>query len=138
MARSIWLVVAWLFAALPVSADIFKCAEKNGMDRYQNFPCSFDSIGSLAPGLPSVASTSRPGDASWTKPTPLAVASAGRPSEATEPRIGMTQGEVTAIWGEPLETDEDERKEGRIEIWRYADGRSVQFSSKRRVFAMQR
>jgi hypothetical protein len=62
----------------------------------------------------------------------------GGSTNASEPRIGMTEAEVAAIWGEPEERTQDELREGRIEIWRYAYGRSVQFSNKRRVLAVQR
>ena len=37
--------------APPLAAEIFKCTAKDGMPRYQNFPCEFDSIGwSPTPG----------------------------------------------------------------------------------------
>ena len=129
------------FCAAPLaSAEIFKCVEKNGMERYQNFPCSIDSIGSLPSSPPSAASTSRSGGTSHAMPTtvPVAVAALGRAANASEPRIGMTEDEVRAIWGEPEETIQDEPKEGRIEIWRYGDSRSVHFSNKHRVVAVQR
>jgi hypothetical protein len=50
----------------------------------------------------------------------------------------MTMAEVTAIWGEPEETSQEEPRDGRIEIWRYADGRSVQFSNKQLVLLVDR
>jgi hypothetical protein len=49
----------------------------------------------------------------------------------------MASEEVKALWGEPVETIQDEPVTGRIEIWRYADGRSVQFNNKHRVLAVQ-
>ena len=45
---------------------------------------------------------------------------------------------IPLIWGEATEVIQDEPKAGRIEIWRYADGRSVQFNVKHRVTAAQR
>ena len=57
---------------------------------------------------------------------------------ASEPRSGMTEDEVKAIWGEPEEIIQDEPRDGRIEIWRYGDGRSVQFSNKHRVLIVDR
>jgi hypothetical protein len=72
------------------------------------------------------------------KAAPVAVASSGKSTVASEPRIGMTKDEVTAIWGEPEETIQDEPRDGRIEIWRYGDGRFVQFSNKHRVLVVQR
>jgi len=50
----------------------------------------------------------------------------------------MTEDEVRAIWGEPSEIEQDEPRDGRIEIWRYGDGRFVQFSNKRRALVVQR
>jgi len=140
MARLSWLVVAWLFAAPQASAEIFKCADKNGMERYQNFPCAIYSIGSLPSGPPSANSASPPGIASQASPAakPVAVATAGRSPDASEPRAGMTEDEVRTIWGEPDETIQDEPRDGRIEIWRYGNGRFVQFSNKRRVLVVQR
>lgn len=140
MARLSWLAVAWLFAAPPASAEIFKCTDKLGLDRYQNFPCSIDSIGSLPSGPPSANSESPPDGASRAKPAamPVAVASTGRTANASEPRIGMTEEEVTAIWGQPDEIIQDEPRDGRIEIWNYSDGRFVQFSNKHRVLVVQR
>ena len=132
--------MAWLLAAPSASAEIFKCADQNGVDRYQNFPCSIDSIGSLPSGPPSANTTSPPGGARQAKPTamPIAVASTGRTATASEPRIGMTEDEVKAIWGEPDEIIQDEPRDGRIEIWNYSDGRFVQFSNKHRVLVVQR
>jgi len=109
------------------------------MARLQNFACAIDSLGSL-PSDPT-PSTTAPGGANPTTPAamPVAVGSAGRPAKASEPRVGMTENEVTAIWGEPSEIIQDEPwKNGRIEIWRYGDTRSVQFSNKHRVLAVQR
>ena len=114
------------------------------MVRYQNFPCAIDSIGSLqsAPPLaPPPANTTSPSSvSSQASPTaiPVAVAATGKPSVAKEPRVGMTTEEVTAIWGEPEDVIQDELREGRIEIWRYGDGRSVQFSNKHRVLVVDR
>jgi hypothetical protein len=140
MSKFMWILVSALCAASPTSAEIFKCVAKDGGDLYQNFPCQFDSLGSL-PSSPQAAKTPLPpGDASQAKPkaAPVDVASTGKPANAREPGLGMTPDEVRAIWGEPMETDQDELREGRIEIWRYADRRSVQFNQKHRVLAVQR
>ena len=140
MARLSWLVVAWLFAAPSASAEIFKCADKNGVDRYQNFPCAIDSIGSLPSGPPSANSASPPGIARQASPAakPVAVATSGRSPNASEPRAGMTVDEVRTIWGEPDEIIQDEPRDGRIEIWNYSGGRFVQFSNKHRALVVQR
>ena len=140
MPRLNWFVVAWLFAAPPAAAEIFRCTDKSGMDRYQNFPCAIESIGSQPSRPPSANTTSPPGGAGQPTPMamPVAVASVGRTAYASEPRVGMTEDEVRAIWGEPEETIQDEPRDGRIEIWRYGDGRFVQFSNKHRALVVQR
>ena len=136
VSKSIWILVLVLCAA-PAFAEIFKCAGKNGADLYQNFPCHIDSLGSL-PSIAPAATT--PGDASQAKPkaTPVNVASTAKSANAREPGVGMTHDEVRAIWGEPVETIEEDRREGRTEIWRYGDNRSVKFNRKERVVAVQR
>jgi len=54
-------------------------------------------------------------------------------------RIGMTSDEVRALLGEPEEMVDDEPAEGgRISIWRYADGRTVQLDHKHRVMEVTR
>ena len=138
--RLTWIAVPLvIFAAPGVSAEIFKCAKINGMDHYQNFPCSTDSTGSLS-GPTSATATSPLGSPHPTRlaAIPMPVASTGTSVDAGEPRIGMTMDETAAIWGKPLETDQDERKEGRVDIWRYADGRFVEFNRKQRVLAVKR
>ena len=132
------LILVPMFLHVPAaSAEIFKCVTKNGMALYQNFPCQFDSIG-WVPSAPDFAKkTSVTSDAIRQR------AKAGRVDAAStasnEPYIGMTSDEVTALLGEPEERIEDEpAKGGRISIWRYADGRSVQFDHEHRVLAVQR
>ena len=139
------LVLPLLLAAAPASAEIFKCAAKNGLPLYQNFPCAMDSLGLPGPAKGGAASAARvdsgsPDSTPATKPAANALASAAG-SEApppAEPRAGMTQDEVAALWGLPEDTIRDELKEGRREVWRYADGRSVHFDNKRRVWAVER
>jgi hypothetical protein len=138
--RGACVLVPILLGVPPAAAEIFKCAGKNGTDLYQNFPCSIDSLGSLPSSALPANSTLRSADAGQAKPSaaPRAAASTGRSAGATEPRVGMTPDEVTAIWGEPEEMIQDEPRSGRVEIWRYADGRSVQFSNKHRVLTVRR
>jgi hypothetical protein len=141
VSKSMWIFVPALCAAPLASAEIFKCVGKNGTDLYQNFPCQFDSLGSLPSSPPSAKTTLPPSDASQAKPkaTPVSVASTGKSTTLpTEPRVGMTTEEVRALWGEPEEIIQDEPIDGRIEIWRYGDSRSVQMNHKRRVVAVQR
>ena len=52
MSKSMWILVPALCAAPLASAEIFKCVAKNGADRYQNFPCEIDSLGSLPSSPP--------------------------------------------------------------------------------------
>lgn len=139
VSKSIWILVLVLCAA-PASAEIFKCAGKNGADLYQNFPCHIDSLGSLPSIAPPATTPLPPGDASQAKPkaTAVNVASTAKPANAGEPGVGMTHEEVRAIWGEPVETIEEDRREGRTEIWRYGDNRSVKFNRKERVVAVKR
>jgi len=139
VSKSMWILVPALCAA-PSYAEIFKCAGKNGADLYQNFPCHIDSLGSLPSNPAETKTPLPPADASAAKPrsAPVAVAATGMPAKAGEPRIGMTKDEVRALWGEPIETFEDELREGRTEIWRYGDSRSVRFNHKRRVLEVQR
>jgi hypothetical protein len=140
MHRWTWLVLTGALAVPSAAAEIFRCPQDNGMDRYQNFPCSIDSIASVSSASPSANTASRHGGASESRSAamPVAAASAGRSANAGEPRVGMTEDEVMAIWGEPEERIEDEPREGRIETWRYGDGRSVRFSNKHRVLGVQR
>jgi hypothetical protein len=140
MTKAMWILVPALCAAPLASAEIFKCVAKNGTDLYQNFPCQFDSLGSLPSSPPSMKTTSPAGDASQAKqkPAPRGVASSAQSANAGEPRIGMTPDEVRAIWGEPVEATQDEPREGRIEIWRYDETRSIRFNHKQRVVAVQR
>jgi hypothetical protein len=140
MSKSMWVLVPALCAAPLASAEIFKCVGKNGTDLYQNFPCQFDSLGSLPSSPSSAKTTFPPGDASQakSKAAPVDVASSAKSAKASEPRIGMTPDEVRAIWGEPVEATQDEPREGRIEIWRYGETKSVQFNHKQRVVAVQR
>jgi len=132
-AKFAWLVVPLVFAAMPASAEIYKCAAKSGEPMYQNFPCSIDTL-----GLPSNRKAGTPESREATKPKLVPVASAPKVERETEPRVGMTADEVRAIWGEPDEMVTDEPASGRVENWRYASGATVQFNNKHRVLGVQR
>jgi hypothetical protein len=56
MWKLVWVVAPLCFMAAPTSAEIFKCAGKDGVVVYQNFPCDVDSLGSLPTG-PALATT---------------------------------------------------------------------------------
>jgi hypothetical protein len=135
------LVVLSAFLTAPaIAGEIFKCVAKDGGPLYQNFPCYLDSIGS-SPSNPSVAKTaSMPGAAGQEKPKaqPVNVASTVKSAYTGELNIGMTEDEVRALLGEPEERVDDEPAEGgRVSLWRYADGRSVQFDHKHYVMEIQ-
>jgi len=136
--RALWVLAAALAMTPVVSAEIFKCTAKNGLALYQNFPCSMDSQGWLPSDRPTVKPATRSVQPEGVKPAPAIVATTEKAARVSEPRIGMSQEEVRALWGHPQETDQDERKEGRIEIWRYVDGRSIEFNHKQRVSAVPR
>src|SRR5262249_19621068 len=138
------LVFLMLIASQASAGEIFKCVAKDGGPLYQNFPCNIDSLGWL-PWDPLVAKTpSMPGAsaadksaAAPPKAAPVNMASTVKPTYA-EPRIGMTKEEVRALLGEPEEMIDDEPAEGgRVSLWRYADGRSVQFDHKHHVTEIQ-
>ena len=133
MRKLVWVVAPLLFATASASAEIFKCAGKNGVIVYQNFRCEFDSLGSL----PSSPGTTPAPVANQVKPTAVAMNS-GTPLPA-EPTIGMTAEEVRAIWGEPTDTfNEEPGNGGRVEVWAYGSDRSVRFDHRSRVTAVQK
>jgi hypothetical protein len=144
------LLLPAVFAApvMPlVAGEIFKCVAKDGTPLYQNFPCGIDSLG-WSPSNPTVAKTApMPGGGSQDKPKtkPVSAASidalpvAGKPVLTGEPSIGMRADEVRVLWGEPAEMVADEPAEGGpVSVWRYADGRSVQFDSNHHVLEVRR
>jgi hypothetical protein len=125
-----------LLAASPATADIFRCVAKDGLPLYQNFPCDLDSLGSLP--STSAATSKAPVSDPQTKRGGAQAANQTSP-QTGEVSVNMTSEDVRALLGEPVEMVEDEPAEGgRISIWRYADGRSVQFDHKHRVLAVQR
>ena len=134
MLKSVCVLFSVLFVAPPAAAEIFKCVGKYGEALYQNFPCQFESMGSVpvdAPG--SKKSSALPTE------TRLGMGSKKPPALPAEPRAGMTGDEVRAIWGEPTEIIQEEPGEGsRFEVWSYGDSRSVRFDRKRRVSFVQK
>lgn len=141
------ILVPAFCAAPPASAEIFKCVTKDATALYQNFPCEFDSIGWVSLNPQAAKTTSMPAAASQAKPkatpgnvaSPVNVASIVKSTYTGELRVGMTADEVRTLLGEPEEMVDDEPAEGgRVSIWRYADGRSVQFDHKHYVLGVQR
>jgi hypothetical protein len=127
------------FTALAAHGEIYKCGSKKSMTVYQNFPCETDSLGSMPTrsSNPEARTTSlRPQAA----PAPVsgnpATAIAESRNASSVPRMGMTTDDVKTIWGEPRETTKEEFAKGDIEIWTYADSRSIHFDRKGRVTAI--
>ena len=131
MLKSVCVLLAVLFVAPLVSAEVFKCVGKNGEDLYQNFPCQFESIG----WIPMDAQGPKKSPASPAEPR-LGMGAKKSPASPAEPRLGMTTEEVKAIWGEPTDTVQEEPREGRFEVWLYGS-RSVRFDRRGRVSAIQ-
>ena len=135
MSKGLWLACVVLAVTAPCSAEIFKCTAKSGLPLYQNFPCEFDSLASLPGGPQTAALVAVPVHAEVKDP---AAASTSTPrSRPGVPSAGMTENEVRTLWGEPQEVIQDEPRSGRVEIWRYVDGRVVQINQKRRVISVQ-
>jgi len=115
------------------AAEIYKCVAKDGAPLYQNFPCAIDSL-----GLPSNTVASQrhsTADALKTKAQPTV---AIKTAKATVPRVGMTGDEIRSLLGDPLSVEEDEPSSGRISMWRYAHGMTLQLDHKQRVVSVQR
>ena len=144
------VILSALVGAQAVEAEIFKCATKDGSPLYQNFPCDIDSLGSLpsnppvarmASNSPAAKTASNPSAAGQEKPktAQISLASIVKSTPTAELRVGMTDDEVRTILGEPEEMVDDEPAEGgRVSLWRFADGRFVQFDHKHRVLEIRR
>ncbi|HEY3179581.1 MAG TPA: DUF4124 domain-containing protein [Casimicrobiaceae bacterium] len=133
MRKLAWIVAPLFFATASTSAEIFKCAGKNGVIVYQNFRCEIDSLGSL----PSSPRTTPAPTAKQVKPAAVAMNSST--TLPAEPAVGMTTEEVRAIWGEPTDTfNEEPGKGGRVEVWAYGSDRSVRFDHRSRVTAVHK
>jgi len=132
MRKLVWVVAPLFFAAASTSAEIFKCAGKDGAVVYQNFRCEIDSLGSLPTSATLAAAVVASKGSAEAKTMP------GKP-QPTEPRVGMTAEEVRAIWGEPTDTFNEEPGDGgRAEVWAYGSDRSVRFDHRSRVTAVQK
>jgi hypothetical protein len=125
-------LVAYL-AAPEARSEIFKCVAPGGAPLYQIFPCEIDSLGSL----PSAPQPARPTRAQAAGPDKSRLPSSA-PARRPEVRLGMSVDEVMSLLGEPQEMVVDEPPGGRVSIWRYADGKSVQFDHRHRVTAVTR
>jgi hypothetical protein len=116
-----------LFAASPVAvAEIYKCKDSKGNDKYQNFSCHIDSIGSKATVAPSKEEPVR------SAAQPAATSAVLRPN----PVPGMRMEEVSDSWGKPKKTTVNRG----LESWFYPgpDGntREVRFDREGTVLAV--
>lgn len=145
MTAAIKLSIALLALAPAVAqAEIYACPGERGIAVYQNFPCSLNSLGSV----PDTAGKQRAAaPAAQPVPRESAVATvhsagesqptvAGAAVSRRVPAVGWLQEEVRKAWGEPEEIVQDEPRRGRVEIWRYTDGRSVEIDRRHRVVAV--
>ena len=142
---------AFLLCAPMASAEIFKCIETNGLLKLQNFPCSIDSIGSVATAIPPTERLDKPtgvgtGTTIFPKADPpgptqrthtlRAVIPTGEEPNGEEPYLGMRMSDVREHWGDPKRAKEING----IEIWFY-DGpgdstRGVRFDRNGRVIGI--
>lgn len=137
---SLCIALAVASVAPAAHAEIFKCMGPAGRITYQNFPCQLESIGSVAIPAPKAA-TAPPTDAALPRRRGQVISAADISPDTTppgEPRVGMTPAEVRAAWGEPTTVVQTEFAEGLVDVWTYDDRRSVEFSYKGRVRAVNR
>jgi hypothetical protein len=131
MVRSVGIFWLLLSVSPLAAAEIFKCVAKDGLDLYQNFPCQFQSLGSVPMniGLPTAQLVPMPSRQPNTNARAYAHTVAGRSASAQSTlRPGMTMEDVRAIWGEPTDSHWEEPSEAeRSEVWLYGDARSVRF-----------
>jgi len=161
--RASVLLFILFFAPLAFAQVIFKCVGKDGTELYQNSACPSGSESQVVlrtdkPKTRSVASARKNSAAAQdepraeTPPAPAATSEApATPLEAridtpsppdalatqSEPRLGMTETEVKAVWGKPTEITMEEAVQGRVDTWSYGDSRSLQFD-RGRLSAIQR
>jgi len=159
--RASVLLFILFFAPLASAQVIFKCVGKDGTELYQNSACPSGSESQLVlrtdkprtgsvPHRNSAAAEDEP--RVETPPAPAATSEApatqlepridtASPPDPlvtqSEPRLGMTETEVKAVWGRPAEITMEEAVQGRVDTWSYGDSRSLQFD-RGRLSAVQR
>lgn len=106
------LLLALCLVSPLVSADIFKCVDAKGNDKYQNFPCQIDSIGSKATAAPPREEPLRPTMQAGMAPPPSMW-------NLKQPEPGMKMNDVRVAWGAPKSTKVIKG----VEVW-YYDGPS--------------
>ena len=103
------MVAALYLVSACAAADIFRCTDPKGHDKYQNFPCQIDSIGSKATAVaPKEEPSARPATRTAVAPPPSA-------TNHKQPEPGMKMNEVRAAWGVPRSTEVIKG----IETWYY-------------------
>jgi hypothetical protein len=127
-------------------AEIYACHGDRAATVYQNFPCAFNSLGSVPTGSSTpvapaaIANTNSQtvrATASGNSARERGVVAPAATAAANVPHVGSSADEVHTTWGEPEEVIQDEPPKGRIEIWRYKDGRSVEIDRRHRVIAVR-
>ena len=73
MSKSPWIIAAALLVAPLAFAEIYECTSKDGTALYQNFPCQFDSLGSLPSQPLSVMGPSASVESTQAKPKSVAL-----------------------------------------------------------------
>jgi hypothetical protein len=142
------LGVLLALCATAAYADIYTCPGVDGMTVYQNFPCEFSSLGSVPVGAPTesrLQSAALPAANTRARAERSANANVDRGKRTTptptpgagQPQPGMSEDEVRKLWGEPEEIIQDEPPSGRVDIWRYKDGRTLRIDHGHRVAAVQ-
>jgi hypothetical protein len=158
--RAAVLLFLLFFAPLASAQVIFKCVGKDGTELYQNSSCPAGSEAQVVlrmdrartPSVPSAQGNSpaaqdeprveippAPSATSETAATQPRIDTPSPPDPLvtqSEPRLGMTQTEVKAMWGEPTEITMEEVVQGRVDTWSYGS-RSLQFDAGR-LSAIQR
>lgn len=120
------------FAVTSSHAEIYKCVGKGPLPVYQNFRCELDSAEEEDARPASRMQPAKVAGPDMRAPAKATVA----PSVASIPHVGMTANQVRAIWGNPRDTSNEEHADADVEVWTYADSRSVRFDRKHRVTAV--
>ena len=114
-------------------AEIYRCSGKAGIPVYQNFPCEFDRLAAVPSNAANAVAPSGAPRANTQAAVARANPSAAKRSTPAVPRVGMTTEEVRAVWGEPKDMNKQEFARKEVEIWSYADSRSIEFDHRGRV-----
>jgi hypothetical protein len=89
------LLLASCLVVPSASAEIVECRDQHGLEKYQNFPCAIDSLGTKA----AVSAPKQPMRALQPAGTASLVM-----SDENAPRPGMSMDTVRSAWGPPKAT----------------------------------